>query len=182
MTETGLGLNNLRQRKMSLVDKRAYTRVTRVDHSKGLFANAVDCQISHSLDASWELYHFFHLHSHRTCDSFLKTPVLSKSTCRNSVYLEVCWIKLSKTVHHSLLWQKVRRGCSVWHQCSSFFVQETFFLIQERDTLTLRPTNPCHTWVPLSEDILFSRMSHNNLNYDACHEKWYQCLSVSWIS
>ena len=40
-----------------------------------------------------------------------------------------------------------------------------YFSSQEHETATARPTNIHYTCVPLSKDILFSRMSHKNLNY-----------------
>ena len=40
-----------------------------------------------------------------------------------------------------------------------------YFSSKEHETATARPTNIHYTCVPLSKDILFSRMNHKNLNY-----------------
>lgn len=57
-----------------------------------------------------------------------------------------------------------------------------YFSSQGHETATTRPTNIHYTCVSLSKDILFSRMSQEfKLFSDACHERWYKCLSVSWI-
>lgn len=75
----------------------------RVSPPKGLFASVVNCQISHSLDSSWELYHFFHLGSYRTYDSFFFKKCLSYLMTPVEVLfiIEAYWIKPSKIGHQN---------------------------------------------------------------------------------
>ena len=91
---------------------------------------------------------FFNLHSHGAYDSFLKVSVLSYLTtpAETLCTIEACWIKPSKIVHENI------------------FLRH-YFSSRGQETVTLRLTVTCYTCVPLSEDFLFSRMSHKNINY-----------------
>lgn len=122
---------------------------------------------SHTLLFPHGNYHFFLLGSHVFCDSFLKVPILSNNTCTNCLYHR----NLSDQAEQdsplrSLPAAEGVQGIQSITSASLHSLSRLhYFSSRECETETMRLTDICGTCIPLSQDILSSRMSHKNLNY-----------------